>query len=248
MASIQLCGPCNRISIEETLQDLFSKLKNPDSTVVGGQQESQQKTWHSNLPAVFESSIKCELCKLILEGLREGRRQLVEETRFSEDWAETPKDFEDDILTIPYYSNATPDVKILAWSADSFEKENMMSAIQDVDNRLRAHAIIRVTCSGGVDTVFSWDGYNEINCELRISSKNGNKVCPSSMESSLIFRQVNLVLMLILTQLFLKIQARLRLLTSSNFGSHSVPLAMRNAINTCMALKFYLLVFSTLVL
>ena len=176
MASIKLCGACNIIAIEETVQGLFAKLKDSESTEVGGQQESQNKPWHLNLPTVLKSSARCGLCKLILQGLREGRRQLVEDMRLSGEWTETPKDFDDDILTIPYYSNASPNAKIVAWSADNFEKENTMSARQDSKNRLRAHAKIRVTCSGGIETVSSWDGYNKIHCELRISSKKGTKL------------------------------------------------------------------------
>jgi hypothetical protein len=180
MASGQLCESCNTIAIEQTLQELFAKLQNPESRDARDaswqrEKESSERPWHSNLPAVLKSSATCALCKSILQGLREGRRQLVRDARFSGEWAETPNDFDDDILAIPYYSNAKPKVQIIAQTADAYERGNTMSAEQDIEKRLRARAIIRVTCGWGIDRVSSWDGYNEINCVLRISSQNGNE-------------------------------------------------------------------------
>lgn len=174
MPSAQLCGLCNNLEIEESLREILVKLKNSASTGPGDQQESSPQPWHPNLPAVLKSSATCALCKLVLQGLREARRQLVEDTRFSGEWAETPKDFDHDILIIPYYSNAKPKVTIMAWSAESFEKGNMTSSKQGTEDRLKVHAVIRVTCSGGIETCSSWDGYSEIFGELRISSHNGN--------------------------------------------------------------------------
>jgi hypothetical protein len=177
MACGQLCESCNTIAIEQTLQELFAKLQNPEPTDASWQREkeSSDRPWHSNLPAVLKSSATCALCRSILQGLREGRRQLVRDTRFSGEWVETPKDFDDDILTIPYYSNAKPKVQIIARTGDAFERGNTVSAEQDVKKWLRARAIICVTCGWGIDRVSSWDGYNEINCVLRISSQNGNE-------------------------------------------------------------------------
>lgn len=174
MSSVQLCELCNSLAVEEMLQELFVKLKNRESTNTVDQQESPKKPWHLNLPAVLKSSESCILCKLILKGVRESRRQLVEDTRFSGEWAEVPEDLDDDILTIPYYTNSTPTVNIVTWIVDTFEKENTMSSVEGTESRLKAHAIIRITCGGGLQS--SWDGYGDINCELRISSKNGNAV------------------------------------------------------------------------
>ena len=174
MSSIQLCELCNNLEVQETLKNILVKLEDCESTGPGDEQESSRQPWYPNLPAVLKTSAACALCKLILQGLRKSRRQLVEDTRFSGEFVAIPKDFDDDILTIPYYSNATPKVTIVAWSAKTFEKENTMSSKQGAEDRLKAHAVIRVTCSGGIEMHTSWDGYSEILCELRISSHNGN--------------------------------------------------------------------------
>lgn len=140
----------------------------------GREQESSLLPWHLNLPAVLEASEACVMCKLILQGLREGREQLVEKTRNSGDWFETPKDFDDDILTIPYYSNAKPKLSIVARSVDEFETKNSMTSDKNLEGALKAHILIRVACSGGIAVKSSWDGYERIGCELRVSSIDGN--------------------------------------------------------------------------
>lgn len=172
MSSLQLCELCNGLAVEETLRELFVKLNDHESADIGGQEESAEKPWHPNLPTVLKSSESCILCKIILQGLREGRRQLVEDNRFSGEWEEAPKDFDDDILTIPYYSDSTPTINIVTSTVSTFENENTLSSMEDTGGRLRAHAVIRITCGEGIES--SWDGYGEIDCELRISSKNGN--------------------------------------------------------------------------
>jgi hypothetical protein len=171
MSPTQVCKLCSVLEIDEALRELFGTVKGSQLTGVGAQQESAQKPWHLHLPAVLESSASCVLCKLVLQGLRESREQLVEDTRFSGDWAETPEDFDDDILTIPYYSNGKLNLRIIVWPVDNFEVENTMSSIHGSESKLKTRAIIRVACDGGNRA--SWDGYGPICCELRISSRNG---------------------------------------------------------------------------
>lgn len=171
MSSTQVCKLCSDLEIDKTIRELLGTVKDSQSTGDGAQQECPRKPWHADLTALLNSSELCVLCKLILQGLREGREQLVEDTRFSGEWAATPKDFDDDILTIPYYSKGKLDLKIVVWSVDNFEDENRMNFVPGSENILKAHAIIRVTCDG--ETRASWDGYGPLCSELRISSING---------------------------------------------------------------------------
>jgi hypothetical protein len=176
MPSLRPCEACNGLKIEGILTDIFAKLKDGLSSGLRDQEdveESPQLPWHLGLLAVLESSENCVLCKLVLQGLRASRQQVVEDTRYSGEWAHTPKDFDNDIVTIPYYSNAAPKVTILAWSVNEFEEDNSLIPPGD-SGIVKAHAIIRVTCGGGIPIKSSWDGYEHITCELRISSINGS--------------------------------------------------------------------------
>lgn len=174
MPSTQLCKFCSGLEIEETLRELLSLVKDSQSTSDGAQQESAKKPWHLNLQAVLESSETCVLCKLVLQGLRQCREQLVEATRLSGDLLEEiPEDFDDDILTIRWYSDAVLTLRLIVRPVDHFAKDNTMSSIQGSETKLKAHAIIRVVCDGGDRT--SWDGHGPISSQLRISSRNGQE-------------------------------------------------------------------------
>ncbi len=174
MSLTQVCAACNALAVDECLRDLLHmlELEGSKSISVNCQQKSTQRPWHLDLGVVSKSSISCVICKLVLQGLREGRQHLTEATRFSGNWYETPKDFDDDILTIAYYLNGKLNLTIVAWLATEFENDNAMSSKPGTDCKPKAHAIIRVTCSGDMAT--SMDGYGEISSELRISLKNGN--------------------------------------------------------------------------
>lgn len=169
----QLCELCNAIAVDQIFREIFQRLKDSRAAGTGGQKESIQIPWQLNLTAVFKSSTVCVFCKLVLQGLRDARRQLVEETRFSGDWYEIPKDFDDDITTIPFYSNGKPNLTIAAWPLDEFEEENTITSVRVIEGKLKAHAIFRVSCGGGIETKSSWDGYDSVTSELRISSKDG---------------------------------------------------------------------------
>jgi hypothetical protein len=169
LGSSQLCGLCKALSIGKALRDLSQALQNSKSGDEA-EQETPEQPWHSNLEAVSKSSSSCILCKLVMKGLREARLQLVDDTRFSGDWYETPKDFDDDILMISYYANSKLRLKFVARPLTQFERENSMSEGKDGVEE-QAHAWIRVIC-GGVQCT-SWSGYGNINTEFRVSSQEG---------------------------------------------------------------------------
>ena len=114
------------------------------------------------------------MCKLVLEGLRADRAQLVKDTRQSGDWPEPPRDFYDDILKIRWYSNIR--FEIVARPLSDFEWRNTRPS---GDGKLNLNAVVRVICNGGDQAHSSWDGYGEIKAELRISCKNG--MCQDAM-------------------------------------------------------------------
>jgi hypothetical protein len=169
LGSSQLCDLCKALPLKEALRDLSQALqssKSGDDT----DQKTPEQPWHSNLEAVSKSSSSCILCKLVMTGLREARLQLVDATRFSGDWYETPKDLDDDILIISYYANSKLRLIFVSRPFTQFERENSMSEGKDGVEE-QAHAWIRVICGGAQCT--SWSGYGNIDTEFRVSSQGG---------------------------------------------------------------------------
>lgn len=184
MFSNQLCDTCNALAIEDTLQELYESLRGLPTPFHGNhgeealaQENFRPQLWHPNLSRVSQSSQFCPLCKLALQGLRESRRQLVENTRFSGDWLEPPQDLDDDILSIPWYSE-TIRLEIVAVPLTDFERENIRADVPNPDAfeiNVRMHAALRFTSGGGGQLSSSWDGYGEVKAELRISSPDGKR-------------------------------------------------------------------------
>lgn len=171
MLPTQLCDICSALQVEETLQELAEAFVPPLSTDSDSPEESRSRPWHTDLSLLNNYSSPCVLCKLVLQGLREARRQLVENTRHSGDWPEPPKDLDDDILTISWYS--VIGLKVVAWPLSEFEGANTVSLRTSNEEKLRLHAMIQVTCHGGDQVSSSWDGYGNIEAELRLSYKAG---------------------------------------------------------------------------
>jgi hypothetical protein len=169
LGSSQLCDLCKALPLKEALRDLSQALQSSKSGD-DADQETPEQSWHDNLDAVSKSSSSCILCKLVMKGLREARLQLVDDTRFSGDWYETPKDLDDDILMISYYANSKLRLLFVARSFTQFERENSMSEGKNGVEE-QAHAWVRVIC-GGVQCT-SWSGYGNIDTELRVSSQEG---------------------------------------------------------------------------
>jgi len=172
--SSHLCDTCKALPIKESLRNLLEALQHSCSTGNDErQEESFQQTWHTDLKIVAKSSAFCVLCKLVLKGLRDGRLQLVEATRNSGDWYEEPKDFDDDILSIPFYADNQLKLMFVARPFSDFERANSVNDGKSEEKK-QVHALISVFCGGG--TRGSWEGYGEVRSDLRISSQDGSNL------------------------------------------------------------------------
>jgi hypothetical protein len=172
MLVTQLCDTCKAVPIEETLRELtnvIKSFKHSQSAESELQEESLLQSWYKDLSDINQSSSSCQLCKLVLQGLRADRKQLVEDIRHSGDWSAPPKDFDDDIVEIQWYSEIR--LEIVASLLTEFERKHTRISAPGNEEKLSLHALVRVICGGGVQA--SWDGYGEIKAELRISCKAG---------------------------------------------------------------------------
>jgi hypothetical protein len=161
----KLCGLCNQLAINDVLKELTSDVV---EGLLGQEEKSLAVPWYQEIATVNSSAISCQLCELVLQGLRADRKQLVEKERNSGDWPSDPGDLYDDIMTIKWYSKLSLDIAVR--SRIPFSRRYPVKADLRTTENLKLHAFLRVTC--GEINQASWDGYAQIKAELRLSDES----------------------------------------------------------------------------